>query len=66
MTTQAEYDAGTAAALEVAQADVAQEVPELFRGDIPAGAIERFAADAAKAAIDAAAQVRIKTGVQAT
>lgn len=54
MATQAQYAAATAAVLKVLQADIAQDVPAMFQSQIPQDLLQQFAADSAKAAVDAA------------
>jgi len=58
MTTPAEYAAADAAVLALVQAEIAQEVPAMFKNVVPAGLPEQFAAAASKAAVDAAAAAR--------
>lgn len=53
MATQAQYAAATAAVLKVVQADIAKNVPTMFQGEIPQDLVQQFAADAAKASVDA-------------
>ena len=60
MTPQAEYDAGTAAALKLMRADIETMVPNMFRGMIPVDKEPALAAAVAKVVIDAAAAVRAK------
>jgi hypothetical protein len=60
MTTQAEYDAGSAALLQFIQKEVQLLVPALERGFIPADKEPVAARAFAKVAIDAAAAVRAK------
>ncbi len=60
MTTKAEYDAGIAAALQVALADIRKDVPMIFQSQVPQDLVHQAASDMAKAAIDAAAVVRGK------
>ena len=57
MTTQAEYDAATAALREVASEAIAARVPELFRGQAN-DALEELLPAGARAAVDAAAKAR--------
>ena len=64
MTTKAEYDAGVAAALVIAQADVQQDVPAFIQPEVPMDVVNREVTRIAKAAIDAAAAVRIKAQQQ--
>lgn len=53
MATQAQYAAATAAVLKVVQADIQQNVPTMFQNEIPQDLLQKFAADSAKAAVDA-------------
>lgn len=58
MATQAQYAAATAAVLKVLQADISQDVPAMFQGQIPQDLLAQFASDAAKAAVDASEGVQ--------
>lgn len=58
MATQAEYDAGTKAALAIMQADITKEVPQIFQSQIPQAPLKQAATEMAKAAIDAAEKIR--------
>ncbi len=58
MTTQAEYDAGTAAGIIVCHKDIARDVPGMFQSQIPAQKIAQHSAEMAKAIIDAAEKAR--------
>ena len=53
MATTQDYQAGTAAAETVIEADIDQDVPSFFRGDISTAMIAQIAASVAKAVIDA-------------
>ena len=53
MATAAQYAAATAAVLKVVQADIELEMKSmLFKPTIPQDIVNKFAADAAKAALD--------------
>jgi tRNA nucleotidyltransferase (CCA-adding enzyme) len=60
MATAQDYQVGTAAAQTVIQADINQDVPVFFRGDIPAQMVAQIAASVAKAVIDAVDTERAK------
>jgi hypothetical protein len=61
MATAAEYQTASAAVLKVVQADIAKSVPSMFQSQIPQDLVKEFAADAAKAAVDAVDADRAKT-----
>jgi hypothetical protein len=58
MATDPEYAAATAAALKIAEADVAKDVPAFFRNDVPQDLVQQGAAAMAKAAVDAVDALR--------
>ena len=60
MATQAEYTIGTNAAMPIAQADIDQEVPSFFRGDITVEVVQKFVADIVLAALNAVDAARAK------
>jgi hypothetical protein len=60
MAITAEYQIAAAAVFKVVQADIEKNVPVMFRGEIPQDIVKQFAADAAKAAIDAVDADRAK------
>jgi len=60
MATPADYDAGTAAAKALIEADINQQVPAFFRGDIPADLPATLGAAIAKAVVDAVDAERAK------
>ena len=62
MPTPAEYAAATAAVKKLVIADINEEVPFFFRGQISDAMIDKISEDAAKAAVNAAASVRLKIG----
>ncbi len=64
MATTTEYQLAAAAILKIVQADIQKTVPSVFQDEIPQGAVSQFAADAAKAAIDAvdAARANVAKG----
>ena len=64
MTTKAEYDAGIAAALAIADEDMDADVPAFIRPQVPMEVVTREVTRMAKAAIDAAATVRLKAQQQ--
>lgn len=53
MATTAEYSIAAAAVMKIVLADIKQDVPAMFQNQIPTSLMSQFAADAAKAAIDA-------------
>jgi len=59
MTTQAQYAAAAAATFKVLKADVDAQVPAFFRAEISDAILQSLANAAAKAAVDAAARVRV-------
>jgi hypothetical protein len=61
VATAAEYQTASAAVLKVVQADIAKSVPAMFQSRIPQDLVKEFAADAAKAAVDAVDADRAKT-----
>ncbi len=61
MTTQAQYDAGAAAALAVMQADIAKEVPQIFQSRIPQAPLRQAAAEMADKVL-----ILTKSGIQET
>lgn len=58
MPSQAEFDAGIAAAMAIAQADLKQDVPAFFQSSIPQATVTEAVTAMATAAIKAAAAVR--------
>jgi hypothetical protein len=54
MATKAQYDAASTAILKILQDDIAQDVPAMFRSELPQSEISAFATAAAKAALAAA------------
>jgi Domain of unknown function (DUF1906) len=59
MTTQAQYVAAATAAFKVLKADVDAQVPAFFRAEISDAMLQSLANAASKAAVDAAAQVKV-------
>jgi hypothetical protein len=53
MATAEQYAAARAAVAAIAAADLAKDVPAMFRGDIPQDLVDQFVTDASKAAVDA-------------
>lgn len=60
MTTQDIYDAGTAAALAIVNADIQKDVPSFFQSEISEDMKQEIASTVARAAIDAADAARVK------
>lgn len=54
MATQAQYAAATAAVQKDVDAEIAADVPVLFRDDVPTAKVAAFVLKAAKDAVDAA------------
>jgi hypothetical protein len=62
MATTAEYQLAAAAIMKIVLADIKQDVPAMFQDQIPTSLVSQFAADAAKAAVDAVDADRANTG----
>lgn len=60
MPSDAEFAAGIAAAMKIAQADLAQDVPAFFQSSIPQATVTAAVTAMATAAIKAAAAVRLQ------
>lgn len=58
MASAEEYAAATAAVLADVNAEVAADVPALFKSAVPTDKLAGFAAKAAKDAVDAAEKIR--------
>jgi hypothetical protein len=61
MATSAEYSIAAAAVMKIVMADINQDVPAMFRNQIPTSLVAQFATDAAKAAVDAVDADRANT-----
>jgi hypothetical protein len=64
MATDQEYAAATAAVMADVNAEIAADVPTMFRSAVPTDKLAAFAAKTAKDAVDAAEKVRVASTTQ--